>query len=780
MSEAPLSSLGKYEIRGTLGKGAMGTVYDGWDPVIHRRVAIKTITLPDANDEEAIEGLARFKREAQAAGRLTHPNIVGVYDYGETDDLAYIVMEFVEGRSLKEVLAARERMTAMDAIALMEDVLAGLTYSHERGVVHRDIKPANIMMTKDDRAKIADFGIARIEASSMTQAGTIMGTPAYMSPEQFMGHVVDRRTDIYSCGVMLYQLLTGERPFDGSMTSIMHKATTTVPPPPSELAVTAPVRLDAVVARAMAKRPEDRYDSAADFATALRAPAPSTAFETDETMVAGPRSASTRPPQPSPSPAGAKRRSKLPIIIGGAVAASVVVAGGVWFLLPSATPRVQEASVAPAPAVPAPPTPAPQPIVPVPASPPNPAPASVVPPAPRTVPPQTASIPPQPVPAAPAVQRLVEQPPGSQHSAPSQQASIAPQPAPARPPPVAVQTPVEPPAPPATVAPRPAPSQQVSVAPPAPAAEPLPSPVVAQPPTPPPTLQASNNAPPITYAAPSAVPPVLRTPVDPAFPASLPPPAPFQSASNTPASDPVPAPLPPPEIKPTRPVALIEATLASSLPAVKCSLARSATAPDGTVTLTGLTGAGQPEDALRRAAVAAGSTGVDWQIRAFNGPYCSALDVLRPVVDFAARNRVGMEMVQSGGPTALQDNDVIALQLKMPGFAGYLHVEYLQNDGTVSPQVPGPGYPAQTYTAHTQLELGTPRQDFEGWHVGPPFGTDMIVAVASTAPLFAKALPDSQPLSAYLNALQTAMDALRRRGGSVAAAAVLLDTRPRQ
>jgi hypothetical protein len=224
-------------------------------------------------------------------------------------------------------------------------------------------------------------------------------------------------------------------------------------------------------------------------------------------------------------------------------------------------------------------------------------------------------------------------------------------------------------------------------------------------------------------------------------------------------------------------VALIEATLASSLPSVKCSLTRSTTAPDGTVTLTGLSGAGQPEDALRRAAAAAGPTGLDWQVRSFNGPYCPALDVLRPVVEFAARTRNGMAMVQSGGPAGLQDNDVIALDVTMPAFAGYLHVAYLQNDGTVSPQVPGPGYPAQTYAARTQIELGKPRQDFEGWHVGPPFGTDMIVAVASTAPLFAKALPDSQPLSTYLSALQSAMDALRRRGGTVAAAAVTIDTR---
>jgi hypothetical protein len=195
------------------------------------------------------------------------------------------------------------------------------------------------------------------------------------------------------------------------------------------------------------------------------------------------------------------------------------------------------------------------------------------------------------------------------------------------------------------------------------------------------------------------------------------------------------------------------------------------------VTLTGLSGAGQPEDALRRAVAAAGPAGLDWQVRSFTSPFCPALDVLRPVVESAARNRNGMEMVQSGGPAGLQDNDVIALDLTMPAFAGYLHVAYVQNDATVAPQVPGPGYPEQTYAARTQLALGKPRQDFEGWHVGPPFGTDMIIAVASTAPLFAKPLPDSQPLSTYLSALQSAMDSLRRRGGTVAAAAVTIDTR---
>lgn len=227
---------------------------------------------PDAGDIDAQEELARFKREAQAAGRLTHPNIVGVFDYGETDELAYIVMEFVDGHTLKSVIDREERMGVAGIGRVLADVLAGLQYSHERGVVHWDIKPANIMITGDaGQAKIAGFGIARIESSNLTQAGTIMGTPAYMSPEQFTGQTVDARTDLYSSGVLLFQLLTGDRPFEGSMATIMHKALNTQPPKPSELSVAAPMSLDSVVARAMAKRPEDRYASASAFAAALRA-----------------------------------------------------------------------------------------------------------------------------------------------------------------------------------------------------------------------------------------------------------------------------------------------------------------------------------------------------------------------------------------------------------------------------------------------------------------------------------------------------------------------------
>lgn len=316
----------------------MGTVLDGYDSVIDRRVAIKTITLPDPNDAEAQDELARFRREAQAAGRLTHPNIVAVYDYGEDDTIAYIVMEYAPGTELKKILDKGDRLPPAESLRIMQGVLAGLQYSHERGVVHRDIKPGNIILAKDGTVKIADFGIARIESSSMTQAGTVMGTPAYMSPEQFMGQTVDARTDIYSAGVMLYQLLTGERPFEGGMTAIMHKALNTEPPRPSELSVTSPAALDPVVARAMAKRPGDRYETASAFAQAVRDAMSGNGFGLEAVSASDATIVSTRgPPAPVPPnwpaappavPASSARaKSKAPLLAG--VAAAVLAVAGI-------------------------------------------------------------------------------------------------------------------------------------------------------------------------------------------------------------------------------------------------------------------------------------------------------------------------------------------------------------------------------------------------------------------------------------------------------------------
>ncbi len=325
-----LPVLGKYELRGTLGHGAMGTVYDGWDPAIARRVAIKTVALPADPDPETAEIIARFRREAQAAGRLSHPNIVAVHDYGETDALAYIVMEYVDGPSLKSLLDRQERFALPEIGRIMDDLLAGLQFCHDRGVIHRDIKPANLMLTADRRAKIADFGIARIEDNSITQAGEVLGTPAYMAPEQFIGQVVDARADLYAAGVLLYQLLTGERPFDGSATSIMHKVLNVTPPAPSRLSVVTPVPLDPVVLRAMAKRPEDRFPSAAAFAAAIRAALDAPAEDGtggEATRVLTVRGAAApRPPAPEIAP---RRRSRV-AIGAGVLALALLASGGAW------------------------------------------------------------------------------------------------------------------------------------------------------------------------------------------------------------------------------------------------------------------------------------------------------------------------------------------------------------------------------------------------------------------------------------------------------------------
>ena len=413
---ATVDKLGKYEIKRQLGKGAMGTVYEGWDPIIERQVAIKTVNLPDATDPETEEALARFRREAQAAGRLTHPNIVGVFDYGETGDVAYIVMEYIDGPPLKNLLDKQERFTIPNTVRIMDDLLAGLQFSHERGVVHRDIKPANLMLTSSGQAKIADFGIARIESSSMTQAGTVLGTPAYMSPEQIMGLVVDSRSDIYSSGVLLYQLLTGERPFEGGMSAIMHKALNTEPPLPSQISVTAPAAFDAVVRKAMAKRPDDRFADAAAFAAAIRDAAEGRplladdAHEQEATMVAAPRRSGAAPPptrSSAPSPAAAPvpastpaKKSSLPLIAGAAATVVLLAGVGGYFALrgPSSAPPKPIAAIATppiepsAPAIPSPvepaPTPAPtQPVVePAPVQPPaapEPVDAPVVPPPPN-------------------------------------------------------------------------------------------------------------------------------------------------------------------------------------------------------------------------------------------------------------------------------------------------------------------------------------------------------------------------------------------------------------
>jgi len=248
----------------------MGKVYLAFDPMIERQVALKVIHPHLLGTEQGKEILERFRSEAKAAGRLSHPNIVGVYEYGEDPSGHFIAMEYVEGRSLKESLAEGRRFALEEIVRLMGQLLDGLDYAHRNGVVHRDIKPANIMMLADDTIKITDFGIAHLDDSQLTRTGVMMGSPAYMAPEQCLGHRVDGRADIFSSAVVLYELLTGERPFSGQQsTTIVQRILSTEPDPPSRLNPLLPETLDRVVLKALAKQPAERYPDASSFCEAL-------------------------------------------------------------------------------------------------------------------------------------------------------------------------------------------------------------------------------------------------------------------------------------------------------------------------------------------------------------------------------------------------------------------------------------------------------------------------------------------------------------------------------
>lgn len=264
-----IENIGKYQVVSELGRGAMGIVYKGYDRDIDRFVAIKTLAL-NVLDVDSNELADRFKIEAKAAGRLTHPNIISIYEFGEDVVRAFIAMEFVDGCTLSEMEKRGKLLEINQILHIMQKVLSALQYAHERGVVHRDIKPSNIMYTPDGDVKIADFGIARLESSTQTLLGTIIGTPGYMSPEQIMGQRVDHRSDIFSAGVLLYELLTGERAFvSTNITSTTYKVVHTELPPPSKLCPAVPEAIDAVLSRALAKQPDNRFQSASEFAEAL-------------------------------------------------------------------------------------------------------------------------------------------------------------------------------------------------------------------------------------------------------------------------------------------------------------------------------------------------------------------------------------------------------------------------------------------------------------------------------------------------------------------------------
>jgi serine/threonine-protein kinase len=270
---ATMDHFGRYKLIEVLGKGAMGMVYKGLDPAIDRLVALKTIRLDQIIDpDESNELRERLEREAKAAGKLSHHNIVTIYDVGEESAVQYIAMEYLQGSTLEELLISGINWDYKTLSNVMIQVCDALDYAHENRVVHRDVKPANIMIMEGSKVKVMDFGIARLDTSaSMTQTGTALGTPNYISPEQLKGQPVDRRSDIFSVGVVFYELLTGEKPFKGdTLSALIYSILHTNPPMPSEVNLDVPRIFDKIIAKALVKDPDLRFQTARDLASILR------------------------------------------------------------------------------------------------------------------------------------------------------------------------------------------------------------------------------------------------------------------------------------------------------------------------------------------------------------------------------------------------------------------------------------------------------------------------------------------------------------------------------
>ena len=300
--------LGRYVVQSELGRGAMGVVYKATDSVLERPVAVKTVNIT-LEREHADKYEARFYQEAKAAGGLNHPNIVTIHDVGKAGDVVYMAMEYIEGVELRTLIGEGHALALPQALSIAAQVAEGLAYAHKRGVVHRDIKPANIMVVANGPVKITDFGIARMRgASELTQTGMLLGSPKYMSPEQAIGKRADHRSDIFSLGVILYEMATGVAPFNGeNVTAPMYQIVNFVPPAPSAVNKSVPQLLDYVVAKMLAKPLEERYQDAAELARDLR--------ECERQVLGGaPAQSPTQPPaaedaSPQPTLLGATQKT---------------------------------------------------------------------------------------------------------------------------------------------------------------------------------------------------------------------------------------------------------------------------------------------------------------------------------------------------------------------------------------------------------------------------------------------------------------------------------------
>jgi serine/threonine protein kinase len=356
--------IGRYEILEELGHGAMGTVYRAKDPAMDRVVAVKTIISLVLTSDRGSDFRERFYREARAAGALAHPGIVPVFDVGEHEGFPFLVMEFINGKTLADTVRKGERMPLDRICEIGQKIAEALGYAHQHGVVHRDIKPANILLTSKEahgieRPKITDFGVAKLAAGHTTLTGQILGTPAFMPPEQFTGAPIDGRADIFSLGVVLYLLATGEQPFPGeSITAVSYKVVNTEPVPPRKLNPSIPLKLDGIILKCLAKSPDERYQTGEDLArdlgqlrtantsVGLKSPAQHVAAQGNdpnatlmETLLPAGAGPATSTQQPEPVVAHKSKSKAFPVLT--AVVIALIAAGGWYISRHKETPAAQ-------------------------------------------------------------------------------------------------------------------------------------------------------------------------------------------------------------------------------------------------------------------------------------------------------------------------------------------------------------------------------------------------------------------------------------------------------
>ncbi len=861
----------------------MGVIYKGKDPDGGRTVAIKTVRRDTVLQEDQSETqLARFKREAEAANALLHPNIVTVYEYGEDGDIAFMVMEFIEGRSLKEFLDEGFPFTLTVKIKIITQILNALDYSHRKGIIHRDIKPSNVMLNAAGEVKITDFGIARIESSSLTAVGTVLGTPSYMSPEQYRAEQVTVRSDLFSAGALFYELLTGVRPFTGSLRTVEHKILNETAPQPSSINPDIPAGLDAIVAKAMAKAPEHRYPSVIAFLDAIEAtladadetvrgfpaiPLDQPATDPDETVGIGNGSATGRPapvaepPPPAhsrgepvdpPPPQGDSMQTN-PVdadedttVPGNPVLSQSMVRAvgaaepddidrtdpGFFSESRPRTPMGAVEPAEPAPPVPATPTPAGRVWIPVAIA------ATMtgllilgggaywvlsVAPDRTTVvaepdgmrptsSPTTDPVIPEPDPGPGTPSGLDALPDLTPPAEVTVAGDAAPPPVSPREPDTVTQT-SPPPAPPPVSSREPDTVAQTGPPPAPPPVSPREPDTVAQtgpPPAPPPSnlsgrstdepaIKPKDDAPghearadlsdvvdtPTGQEPPAAD--ATDTPVTPASPADATAdadgPLPDTAArgllisgsvlvgpdiiedtgdAKPPAPDPV---EPAPEQVAVSITATLD-TLHSVLAGIDCSSLQAHGDDRAGILVTGWLGDSVSRETVLEV-VADAATGFDHalDVSTFPSTWCPVMAAVdRHILSRGNDDRSGFALVPERPGAVFQDGDYLRLRIQGSAQSTYVQIDYFLRDGHVVHLLPNPLEPNHRLPADGQRDLGDPDGGGRYWIVGPPFGRELILAIASHDPLFPQPRPEVERTADYLRALRNALDAQTSNG----------------